>query len=130
MLSTMSGMRCFLAIAAMALRSTMTPPGLAMDSTKIALVFGRDGRLEGRRIVRIGPGDVPAEVLERVVELVDRAAIELVARRRTRRPAASARGRPGTRAAWPDATASAAVPPSSAATRSSSTAQVGLPMRE
>ena len=39
-LSTMSGMRCFLAIAAMAFRSTITPPGLAIDSTKIALVFG------------------------------------------------------------------------------------------
>ena len=31
---------------------------------------------------------------------------------------------------WPEATARAAVPPSSAATRSSRTEQVGLPMRE
>ena len=37
-LSTMSGMRCRLAMSPIACRSTMTPPGLAIDSTKIALV--------------------------------------------------------------------------------------------
>ena len=39
-LSTISGMLCFLAIAEMPAMSTTTPPGLAMDSMKIALVFG------------------------------------------------------------------------------------------
>ena len=38
-LSTMSGMVWRLAMAAMAARSVMTPPGLAIDSTKIARVF-------------------------------------------------------------------------------------------
>jgi len=36
----MKGMRCFLAIRPMASRSTMTPPGLAIDSTKMAFVRG------------------------------------------------------------------------------------------
>ena len=40
MLSTMKGMPCFLAMAAMAGRSTTIPPGLAIDSQKIAFVFG------------------------------------------------------------------------------------------
>ena len=60
--------------------SVMTPPGLAIDSMKIALVFGRDGALEGGDVVGVGPHHVPAEILERVVELVDRAAIELLRR--------------------------------------------------
>ena len=51
--------------------------GDGFDEDRLGL--GRDGGLEGRRIVRIGPGDVPAEILERMGELVDRAAIELVA---------------------------------------------------
>ena len=69
--------------------SVMTPPGLAIDSMKIALVFGDTARSNERDVVGIGPHHVPAEILERVVELVDRAAIELAARRRTRRPASS-----------------------------------------
>ena len=81
MLSTMSGTRARLAILAIASMSVMMPPGLAIDSMKIALVFGRHGRFEGREIVGVGPFHVPAEVLERMIELVDRAAIELVARR-------------------------------------------------
>ena len=36
----MNGTPAFLATAAMAGRSTRTPPGLAMDSQKIARVFG------------------------------------------------------------------------------------------
>ena len=58
--------------------SVMTPPGLAIDSVKIALVFGRHRALEGRDVVGVGPHHVPAEILEGVVELVDRAAIELL----------------------------------------------------
>ena len=60
--------------------SVMTPPGLAIDSVKIALVFGRDGALERGDVVGVGPHHVPAEILERVIELVDRAAIELLRR--------------------------------------------------
>jgi hypothetical protein len=43
-LSTMKGTRALRAILAIASRSTMTPPGLAIDSTKIALVFGEIAR--------------------------------------------------------------------------------------
>src|SRR5687768_9845929 len=39
-LSTISGTCAFLAIAAIASISQTTPPGLAIDSVKIALVFG------------------------------------------------------------------------------------------
>jgi hypothetical protein len=39
-LSTISGTPAFLAMAAMAGRSTMTPPGLAIDSQKMARVLG------------------------------------------------------------------------------------------
>ena len=45
-------------------------------------------------VVGVGPHHVPAEILEGVVELVDRAAIELASRRRTRRRASSGSGRP------------------------------------
>ena len=41
------------------------------------LGFGRNRALEARDVVGIGPHHVPAEILERVVELIDRAAIEL-----------------------------------------------------
>ena len=77
MLSTMKGMRCFLAIRPMASRSTMTPPGLAIDSTKMAFVRGVMAALEGRGVVGVGPDDVPAEVLVGVIELVDRTAVKL-----------------------------------------------------
>src|SRR5690606_42065307 len=36
-----------------------------------------DGAVEGRRVLGVGPHHVPAEALERIVELVDRAAIQL-----------------------------------------------------
>ena len=39
-LSTISGTPAFLAMAAIAGRSTMTPPGLAINSQKIARVLG------------------------------------------------------------------------------------------
>ena len=39
-----------------------------------------DGALEGPDIVGIGPHHVPAEILEGVIELVDRAAVELLGR--------------------------------------------------
>jgi hypothetical protein len=71
-------MRAVLAILAMPAMSVMTPPGLAMDSMKIALVFGVMAASSSREIVGIGPLHAPAEVLEAMVELVDRAAIELV----------------------------------------------------
>ena len=60
--------------------SVMTPPGLAIDSVKIALVFGLMARSNDAMIVGIRPDDVPAEILERVIELVDRAAVELLRR--------------------------------------------------
>ena len=88
----------------------------------------RDGAFERGDVVGIGPHHVPAEILEGVIELVDRAAIELFRRHEF----IAGRHRlcmTSTCAAWPDATARPAVPPSSAATRSSSTALVGLPMR-
>ena len=89
----------------------------------------RDRALERADVVGIGPHHVPAEILERVVELVDRAAIELFATPRTRRPAAAGSETPAPAPHGRTPTASPAVPPSSAATRSSSTALVGLPMR-
>jgi hypothetical protein len=55
----------------------MRPPGLAIDSTKIALVFGDSAASKRLRLLDVGPHDVPAEGLEGVVELVDRAAVEL-----------------------------------------------------
>ncbi len=56
----------------------MTPPGLAIDSTKMALVRGvmAASKLEGSS--ESAQTHVPAEVLVGVVELVDRAAVELV----------------------------------------------------
>ena len=60
--------------------SVMTPPGLAIDSMKIALVFGDHRLLERGDVVGIGPDHVPAEILEGVIELVDRAAVELLRR--------------------------------------------------
>ena len=56
----------------------MTPPGLAIELDEDRLGAGRDGGLEARRVVGVGPAHVPAEVLVGMVELVDRAAVELV----------------------------------------------------
>ena len=56
----------------------MTPPGLAIELDEEGLGAGRDRGLEARRVVGVGPAHVPAEVLVGVVELVDRAAVELV----------------------------------------------------
>ena len=58
----------------------MTPPGLAIDSTKMALVRSvmAASKVEGSS--RVGPHHVPAEILERVGELVDGAAVELARR--------------------------------------------------
>ena len=50
--------------------------GDRLDEDRLGL--GRDRALEGRDVVGLGPDHVPAEVLEGVVELVDRAAIELL----------------------------------------------------
>ena len=54
------------------------PAGLARLSTKIALDSRRDGAAEVLGIVGIGESDLPAEFLEALAELGDRAAIELV----------------------------------------------------
>ena len=50
--------------------------GNRFDEDRLGL--GRNRALEARDVVGIGPHHVPAEILERVVELVDRAAIELL----------------------------------------------------
>ena len=57
------------------------------DATGIGDRFGEnrlglrtDGSLERRNVVWIGPDDVPVEVFERVVELIDRAAVKLLGR--------------------------------------------------
>ena len=42
-----------------------------------AVLEERVAALEGCDIVRVGPHHVPAEILERVIELIDRAAVEL-----------------------------------------------------
>ena len=55
----------------------MTPPGLAIELDKDRLGFVGDPALEARDVVGIGPLHAPAEILERMVELVDRAAVEL-----------------------------------------------------
>jgi hypothetical protein len=52
--------------------------GDRLDEDRLGL--GRDGALESPDVVRIGPHHVPAEVLEGVIELVDRAAVELLGR--------------------------------------------------
>ena len=49
--------------------------GDGFDEDRLGL--GGDGALEGADIVGLGPNHVPAEILEGVIELVDRAAIEL-----------------------------------------------------
>ena len=56
----------------------MTPPGLAIDSMKMPLSCGVTALLERGEIVRIGPHHVPAEILVGMIELVDRAAIQLL----------------------------------------------------
>ena len=53
------------------------PPGLAINSTKIALVFGRERGAERFGIGGVGPPHLPAAFLEGMGELVDRAAIKL-----------------------------------------------------
>ena len=58
--------------------SVMTPPGLAIELDEDRLGLRADRPFEGADVVGIGPYHVPAEILERVVELVDRAAIELL----------------------------------------------------
>ncbi len=60
--------------------SVMMPPGLAMLSTKIALVRVVDARLEAVGFGGVGPAYSPAELGEALAELVDRAAIELARR--------------------------------------------------
>ena len=90
----MSGTPASLATAAMLLMSVTMPPGLAIDSTKIALVLGVSAarnvrehlelrgerarrRAERGRVSRIGPLHLPAAFLEGMGELIDRTAIEL-----------------------------------------------------
>ena len=80
MLSTISGTPAFLAMAAIAGRSTMTPPGLAIDSQKMARVLGVTALAKLAGSVESAHFDVPVELLEGVVELVDRAAVELPSR--------------------------------------------------
>ncbi len=63
-----------LAIASM---SVMTPPGIGDRLDEDRLGLRRDRALERGDVVGIGPHHVPAEILERVIELVDRAAVEL-----------------------------------------------------
>ena len=125
MLSTMSGTPARLATVATASMSVTTPPGIGDRLDEDRLGLRRHRLLEGRDVVDVRPLHVPAEALERVVELVDRAAIEL-ARRDELVAGRHQRMEDETCAAWPEATARPAVPPSSAAIRSSSTALVGL----
>ena len=96
---------------------------------KMSFVFEHDRRFEARRIVAVRPDHVPAELLEGVVELVDRAAIELPRGDELVAGLQQHMECPSNCAACPEAAASAAVPPSSAATRASSTACVGFMMR-
>ena len=62
-LSTISGTFALRAIFAMASMSGMLPPGLAIDSMKIALVFGDTAFSNVDDIVGVGPLYVPAEIL-------------------------------------------------------------------
>ena len=62
------------------------------DTTAVrAAPPGAQRTLEAADIVGVRPHDVPAEILERVIELVDRAAVELARGRRIHRRAASVR---------------------------------------
>ena len=78
------------------------PPGLAIDSMKIALVRGDIAASKLGEVVGVGEDDLPAEILDGMAELVDRAAIEplrrddLVARLQSVWNTRSC-------AAWPDA---------------------------
>ena len=56
----------------------MTPPGLAIELGEDRLGLGRDGTLERGDVVGIGPDHVPAEILKRMRELIDRTAVELL----------------------------------------------------
>ena len=108
--------------------SVTMPPGLAIELDEDRLGARRYRCFERGEIVGVDEDGLPAEALDGMAELVDRAAIELlrrddlVARLHQRVEDEELRG-------VPDATASAAVPPSSAAMRSSSTAVVGFMMR-
>jgi hypothetical protein len=77
-LSTISGTPALRAILAIAAISVMRPPGLAIDSMKIAL-SGAERLLDRGGVLGIGPHHRPAERLDGIAELVDRAAIELAA---------------------------------------------------
>ena len=56
--------------------SVTVPPGLAIELDEDGLGLRRDGALKAFDVVAVGPDHLPAETLEGVVELVDRAAIE------------------------------------------------------
>ena len=60
--------------------STTTPPGLASDSTKTALVRSPIARGDRRRVRGIDEGGRPAEPGERVAELGQRPAVQLARR--------------------------------------------------
>ena len=78
MLSTISGRRCFLAMAEIGREIDDDPARIGDRLDEDRLRARRDRGLEGGRIVRIRPHDCPAEVLVGMVELVDRAAVEFV----------------------------------------------------
>ncbi len=61
----------------MASISVTMPPGLAIELDEDRLGLVGNGALERGVVVGVGPLHAPAEILERVGELVDRAAIEL-----------------------------------------------------
>ena len=60
--------------------SVTLPPGFAIELDEDRLGVRRHRALEAADVIRVGPHHVPAETLEGVGELVDRAAIELARR--------------------------------------------------
>ena len=103
--------------------------GIAQGLGKQGFGVGPDRRAPGIQVARFDEGGFDAEARQGVVQQVVRAAVERAGGDDMRAGAGDG-GEPECSAAWPQAVAMPATPPSSAAMRSSSTALVGLEMRE
>ena len=127
-LSTMSGMPASLAISAMAAMSMTMPPGLARLSIWMALVFGVSAAFMAAGSVASAQLTFQPNFLKLSPNWLIEPPYNWLAAKNSS-PDSNNVCMMTNCAAWPEATANAAVPPSNAATRSSSTAWVGFMIR-
>ena len=128
-LSTITGIPASRAIATTGSRSTTMPPGLARTSRKMALHRG----VSARRKFSGSRGSTKWQVHPSRLKLIPNWVTEPPYRfddETNASPGSSSVKKVRNWAAWPDAAATAARPPSRLAMRSSRTATVGLVIRE